>query len=104
MGRALRFASRDHRGAVKIEGTDRIRVLEPLFAFAKKLTVWYDETAQTSAWDPPSLTLRVGFQNATYQAHSVPVQVGEATLVALAMRHTPRSLAVVPSHASYSMR
>lgn len=57
MGRALRFASRDQRGAVKIEGTDRVRVLEPLFPFAKKLTVWYDEAAQTSAWD---IDLEVG--------------------------------------------
>lgn len=51
MGRAIRFASRDQRGAVKIEGTDRIRVLEPLCPFARKMTVWYDETAQVSAWD-----------------------------------------------------
>lgn len=51
LGRALRFATRDERGAVKLEGTDRVRVLEPLFPFARKLTVWYDPESQTSGWD-----------------------------------------------------
>jgi hypothetical protein len=44
-------------GAVKIEGTDRVRVLEPLFPFARELTVWYDEAAQTSCVD---IDLEVG--------------------------------------------
>ncbi len=58
VGRVMRFGTRDQRGAVKIEGTDRIRVLEPLFPFTKKLTVWYDENAHTSGWDLDCETVR----------------------------------------------
>lgn len=51
MGRTVRLASRDQRGAVRVEGTDRVRVLEPLLPSAKRLTIWYNADAQTSAWD-----------------------------------------------------
>ncbi|MCY2962212.1 MAG: hypothetical protein NT069_00925, partial [Planctomycetota bacterium] len=51
MGRALRFAACDQRGAVKIEGTDRLRILEPLVGSARAISVWYDESSQTNAWD-----------------------------------------------------
>ena len=38
-------------GAVRIEGADRVRVLEPLFPSAKSVRIWYDEEAETSGWE-----------------------------------------------------
>lgn len=50
-GNAVRLASRPVRGSVQLQGTDRVRVLEPLVPFAKKLVIWYDEESETSGWD-----------------------------------------------------
>ncbi|MDY0169768.1 MAG: SWIM zinc finger family protein [Thermoguttaceae bacterium] len=49
--RTIRLASRPVRGSVQLQGSDRVRVLEPLAPFAKELHIWYDEESQTSAWD-----------------------------------------------------
>lgn len=50
-GSALRLASRPLPGSVKLEGADRVRVLEPLISHAKSLTIWYDAQSEASAWD-----------------------------------------------------
>lgn len=50
-GPKVRLASRAVRGSVQLQGVDRIRVLEPLIPFVKKLLIWYDEESQTSGWD-----------------------------------------------------
>lgn len=50
-GRTFRLASRPQRGSVQLEGTDRVRVLEPLIPHIKQLNIWYDEDARTSGWD-----------------------------------------------------
>ena len=36
---------------MRVEGADRVRVLEPLFASAKTVRIWYDDEAQTNAWE-----------------------------------------------------
>ena len=51
LGRGLRLAQREARGAVRLTGVDRIRILEPLLAHATELQVWADETAAVSAWE-----------------------------------------------------
>jgi len=50
-GRTMRLASRPQRGSVQLEGTDRVRVLEPLLPYTKQLNIWYDEDAHTSGWE-----------------------------------------------------
>jgi hypothetical protein len=50
-GRAYRLAARPGRGSVRIEGTDRVRVLEPLIASAERVRVWYDADAEVSGWE-----------------------------------------------------
>jgi hypothetical protein len=50
-GRAYRVTPNPKPGAVRIEGADRIRVLEPLFPAAKSVRIWYDEEAETSGWE-----------------------------------------------------
>ena len=50
-GRAYRMTPTAKPGAVRVEGADRVRVLEPLLASAKIVRIWYDEEAQTNAWE-----------------------------------------------------
>jgi hypothetical protein len=49
-GRAYRVTPQQKPGSVRIEGADRVRVLEPLIPSAKGVRIWYDEEAQTSGW------------------------------------------------------
>ena len=49
-GKSLRLSQRPQRGAVKITGTHRLKAIEPLFARAKKLSIWADPENGTSAW------------------------------------------------------
>jgi hypothetical protein len=51
LGRGLRLAQRETKGAVRVTGTDRIRILEPLLMHARELRVWADESAAVSAWE-----------------------------------------------------
>jgi SWIM zinc finger len=50
-GRAYRVTPRQKPGSVRLEGADRLRVLEPLLPAAKTLRIWFDEDAQTSGWE-----------------------------------------------------
>lgn len=50
-GRGLRVSPRESQGAVRITGTARVRILEPLLAHAQKLCVWADESSAVSAWE-----------------------------------------------------
>lgn len=50
-GKSIRLSQRKVKGAVKINGTHRIRVLEPLMKKAIQLRIWYDETTDVSAWE-----------------------------------------------------
>lgn len=50
-GQAIRLASRAVRGSVQLHGVERVRVLEPLIPFTRRLLVWYDEESQTSGWE-----------------------------------------------------
>lgn len=51
LGAGLRLSQRDSQGSVRVTGTDRLRLLEPLLNSARSLRVWSDETAGTSAWE-----------------------------------------------------
>jgi hypothetical protein len=50
-GRAYRVTPRHKPGSVRIEGADRVRVLEPLLPAARSVRVWYDDEARTSGWE-----------------------------------------------------
>lgn len=50
-GNALRLSQREARGSVRLLGTHRVRVLEPLMAGCKSLRIWTDDGAGTSAWE-----------------------------------------------------
>ena len=50
-GRAYRVSPRHKPGSVRVEGADRVRVLESLLPAAKTIRIWYDEDAQTSGWE-----------------------------------------------------
>lgn len=50
-GRSIRLSQRPARGAVKILGTHRVKVIEPLLNRARGLRVWADDTTGTSAWE-----------------------------------------------------
>jgi len=50
-GRAYRVTPRHKPGSVRIEGADRVRVLEPLLPTAKSVRIWYDDEAQVSGWE-----------------------------------------------------
>lgn len=50
-GRSMRLSQRETPQAIQINGTHRIRILEPLLVKASKLRIWYDRSAKTSAWE-----------------------------------------------------
>ena len=51
VGSKLRLSQRERPGSVRLSGTHRVRILEPLFTSAKGLRVWHDDRAGTSAWE-----------------------------------------------------
>src|SRR5262245_13782205 len=51
LGRGLRLSQRQTKGAVRVTGTDRIRILEPMLPYANELRVWADESSAVSAWE-----------------------------------------------------
>ena len=51
IGRGLRLSQRESKDAVRVMGTDRLHLLEGLINDAKKLRVWSDDSAGTSAWE-----------------------------------------------------
>ena len=50
-GQAYRLASREQSGSVKVEGIERVRVLEPLLPFVDRIIIWYNQDAETSGWE-----------------------------------------------------
>jgi len=56
---AVRLSHRKQSGAVKILGTHRPRVLEPLLVSADSLRVWFDQRSGTSGWEVISPTERL---------------------------------------------
>lgn len=50
-GPQLRLTQVAQTGAVPVDGTDRIRILEPLLSMARTLRVWSDDGAGTSGWE-----------------------------------------------------
>jgi hypothetical protein len=51
LGRGLRLSQREAKGAVRVTGTDRIRILEPMLIHARELRVWADDSSAVSAWE-----------------------------------------------------
>jgi hypothetical protein len=51
LGRGLRLSQREAKGAVRITGPERIRILEPMLIHARELTVWASEDSAVSAWE-----------------------------------------------------
>ena len=51
VGHGLRLSQRESKDAVRVIGTDRLRLLEGLINSAKQLRVWGDDVAGTSAWE-----------------------------------------------------
>jgi hypothetical protein len=51
LGRGLRLSPRETKGAVRITGPDRIRILKPMLLHAKELCVWADDNSAGSAWE-----------------------------------------------------
>ncbi|MGH1364309.1 MAG: SWIM zinc finger family protein [Calditrichia bacterium] len=50
-GKSLRLSNRESRNAIRISGTHRIRILEPLLAQANSLRIWYDSSSLVSGWE-----------------------------------------------------
>jgi len=50
-GRGLRLSQRESKGAVRVMGTDRLRLMEGLMSGAQGLRVWDDPATGTSAWE-----------------------------------------------------
>jgi hypothetical protein len=50
-GPGLRLSQRESNGGVRVTGTDRLRVLEPLLSQAKRLQVWANDTTSVSGWE-----------------------------------------------------
>ncbi|WP_455204283.1 SWIM zinc finger family protein [Kaarinaea lacus] len=50
-GRSIRLSQREQKGAVRLAGTHRVRILEPLLINANSLNIWCDENNGTSAWE-----------------------------------------------------
>lgn len=51
LGRGLRLSQRETKGGVRVTGTDRIRILEPMLMHARELRVWAEESTAVSAWE-----------------------------------------------------
>jgi hypothetical protein len=49
--RSIRLSQRPSKGAVRILGTHRVKVIETLLARAKSLRIWADTDSGTSAWE-----------------------------------------------------
>ncbi|MBA4766480.1 MAG: SWIM zinc finger family protein [Porphyrobacter sp.] len=47
----LRLTQRASPGAVPVIGTHRIRVIEPLLPFARRLRIWFDPESGASGWE-----------------------------------------------------
>jgi hypothetical protein len=50
-GKSIRLSQRPQKGAVKILGTHRVKIIEPLLARATKLRIWANHDNGISAWE-----------------------------------------------------
>ncbi len=50
-GRSLRLSPRESPGSVRLAGTHRVRLLEPLLPGARLLRLWSDEGSGVTAWE-----------------------------------------------------
>jgi hypothetical protein len=50
-GSTLRPSQRESRGSVRISGTHRVKILEPLMMSAKSLRIWSDDETGVSGWE-----------------------------------------------------
>jgi len=50
-GRSLRLSQREARDSVRVSGVHRLRVLDPVVNRARRLRIWADQDAGTSAWE-----------------------------------------------------
>ena len=50
-GRGLRLSQRESNRAVRVTGTDRLRLLEPLLNHAKQMQVWANDVTAVSGWE-----------------------------------------------------
>ena len=51
LGAGLRISQREANGSVRVIGTDRLKLLEPLLNQARQLCIWSDDASGTSAWE-----------------------------------------------------
>jgi hypothetical protein len=51
LGHGLRLSPRQTKGAVRVTGMERIRILEPLLPHGREVRVWADEESSVSAWE-----------------------------------------------------
>jgi hypothetical protein len=58
LGRGLRLSQRETPGAVRLTGTDRLQLLEPLLQHAQQMNVWADAASAVSAWEIRCTTAR----------------------------------------------
>jgi hypothetical protein len=50
-GRSLRLSQRESADAIRLTGTDRLRVVESLAALTKDVQIWIDRDSGVSAWE-----------------------------------------------------
>jgi len=50
-GKGLRLSQRPSSGAIRINGTERLRVIEPLLGNAQSVRIWSDEESGVSGWE-----------------------------------------------------
>lgn len=51
VGKSIRLSQRPDKNAVRLHGTHRIKILEPLLPRAEKMRIWSDAQTGTSAWE-----------------------------------------------------
>ena len=50
-GKTIRMSQHSKKGSVKVLGTHRLKIIEPLLPLSKKVKVWFDSVNDTSAWE-----------------------------------------------------
>ncbi|MEW5822144.1 MAG: SWIM zinc finger family protein [Cyanobacteriota bacterium] len=51
LGKALRITQREQKDSIRVSGTNRISILDPLFNSARGLRIWSDDDYGVSAWE-----------------------------------------------------
>jgi hypothetical protein len=50
-GKGCRLAARQVPGAIRVDGVERLKIIEPLLQHSRVLAIWYDEESQVSCWE-----------------------------------------------------